>query len=141
MKATVNGIAVNYTLEGPANADHEHNRENPCAAQKRSRGPDGEQSRGEPGHRHGHCDEAPSIVAVGQMAGHQHQQEGRDELDETDEAEVERIAGQVVHLPSHRDRLHGERKGGAEASDPELDERPLAQQGGRGIGHHFSLWD
>ena len=42
--------------------------------------------------------------AVGDGAGHQHQQQRRQELDDADEAEIERIAGQVVDLPADRDR-------------------------------------
>ena len=51
--------------------------------------------------------------AVGDRAGDEHEQQRRKELREADEAEVERIAGQVVDLPADRDRLdlHGEARG------------------------------
>jgi hypothetical protein len=72
----------------------------------------------------------------GEMAGHQHQQERRYELHQPDQAEVERIAGQRVHLPADRDRLHVQRDSGGKARDQEPDEQPLTQQrGGDGFGH------
>ena len=37
-------------------------------------------------------------------AGDQDQQQRRQELDDADEAEVERIAGEIVDLPADRDR-------------------------------------
>jgi hypothetical protein len=40
------------------------------------------------------------------MARGQHQQHERQELRETDQAEVERLAGDRIHLPADRDRLH-----------------------------------
>ena len=54
-------------------------------------------------------DGAPA-VAVGDGAGDEHEQQRRQELREADEAEIERVARQVVDLPADRHRLdlHGE---------------------------------
>jgi hypothetical protein len=38
------------------------------------------------------------------MASHEHQQRGRQELDQPDHAEGEGTAGEVIHLPADRDR-------------------------------------
>src|SRR5262249_7306864 len=80
------------------------------------------------------------IVPVGEMARHQDEQEGRDKLHQPDEAEIERVVGELVHLPADRHRLHVQRNGGGNARGPELDERPLPQQRNRrGLAHGFWL--
>ena len=51
--------------------------------------------------------------AVGGDAGHEHQHQRRQELREADEAEVERVARDVVDLPADRHRLYLRGEGGA----------------------------
>ena len=64
------------------------------------------------------------------------------ELDDADEAEVERIARQVVDLPADRDRDDLRREGRQEARRPEAQEGAVAEGGialvgsGRGVGVH-----
>ena len=65
----------------------------------------------------------PAPETVGDGARHQHEQQRRQELDDADKAEIERIAGQVVDLPADGDRDDLRRKG------REKPRRPVAQEG------------
>ena len=58
-----------------------------------------------------------SIVAVRDLSGRQHQHDERQELREPDQAEIERILGDRIHLPAHRDALHLYRERGDEPRD------------------------
>ena len=49
-------------------------------------------------------DRAP-VIAIRHMAGDHEQTDGRDELHEPDQPEMERAVGQFVHLPADRDDL------------------------------------
>jgi len=60
----------------------------------------------------------PPVVAVGRMPGEQRQAEERQELRQSDEPQIEHPAGDVIHLPTHRDDDHLRRQGG---------EQPAAQ--------------
>src|SRR6266540_3793309 len=66
-------------------------------------------------------DGAP-VVSVSRLPGGEGQDDGRDELRETDEPEVERAAGQRVELPAHRDGLHVHGERGEDARAPEQGE-------------------
>ena len=77
----------------------------------------------EDGQRH----DQPAPEAVGGGARHQHQQQRRQELDDADEAEIERIAGEVVDLPADRDRDDLGRKGRQEPRRPEAQESAMAE--------------
>ena len=93
------------------------------------RGADRQRRRGEPADQlAGPHDHAP-VVAVGDVAGDQHEQGGGEELDQPDQPEVERVAGQVVHLPAHRHRLHLQRDGAGHPGDPIERERPVLAKG------------
>ncbi len=52
----------------------------------------------------------PAIEGIGRKAGDQHEKQRRQELRQSDQAEIERIAGDVIDLPAHRHRhdLHRE---------------------------------
>ena len=52
------------------------------------------------------CENEFAIVAVRDLSGRQHQHDERHELREADQAEVERIVRDRVHLPADRDALH-----------------------------------
>ena len=62
-------------------------------------------------------DHAP-VVAVGDMARDQHEQRRRNELGQPDQAEIERIVGDVVHLPADRHRLHLQGDGAGDPRHP-----------------------
>jgi hypothetical protein len=64
------------------------------------------------------------------VAGDQHEQRGRDELDEADESEIERVVGDLVHLPGHRHRLHLQGDGAGYPRQPIERERPVLPKGG-----------
>jgi hypothetical protein len=69
-----------------------------------------------------------AVVAVQHMAGGQREQQGRQELQQADHAEVPGAAGQVVHLPA--DGHHQHLVGGAadHAAPPEAHEGAQAPQ-------------
>ena len=104
-------------LEGARRADHEHHREQRFARHPAAGGAERERRRRQPGHElAGAHDHAP-VVAVGDVAGDQHEQRRRNELRQADEPEIERVARQVVHLPAHRHRLHLQGDGAGNARD------------------------
>ena len=72
-------------------------------------------------------DHAP-VVAVGDMAGEQEESGHRDELHEPDQAEMERAAGQRVHLPADRDDLDLQRDRGRDPHIEKADKSGMAQQ-------------
>src|ERR1700751_1472571 len=51
-------------------------------------------------------DEFAAIVAIGDVAGNEEEQDAGKELGEADEAEVQRSFGDFIDLPAYRDRLH-----------------------------------
>ena len=63
------------------------------------------------------------------MARDQHEQRRRNELGQPDEPEIERIVGDVVHLPGDRDRLHLQGDGAGDPRHPIERERPVAAEG------------
>ena len=71
---------------------------------------------------------APAVVAVGELAGDQDQHRRGQELHQPDQAEIERRAGQRIHLPAHRDAHHLEGEVGRDARGPEQDEGAVVQQ-------------
>ena len=75
------------------------------------------------GQRH----DQPAAEAVGGGTRHQHQQQRRQELDDADEAEIERIAGEVVDLPADGDRDDLGRKGREKPRRPEAHESAMAE--------------
>ncbi len=79
-------------------------------------------------------DDDAAVVAVGGGAGDQHQKQRRRELDEADDAEIERIAGEVVDLPADGDAddLGGE--GGGEPRHPQQGEAAMAKRGPGRLG-------
>ena len=84
---------------------------------------------------------AAPVVAVGDLAGDQHEHRHRQELHQPDEAEIEGAAGQRIHLPGDRDAHHheAERREGARA--PIEHEWPVAQDGvRRGIAVAHRGW-
>ena len=90
-------------------------------------GADGQRRGGEALERLADLQQAAPVVAVGDLARHQHERGHRQELDEADEPEVERAAGERVHLPGHRHAQHLEGHGGAGARAPIEHERAVPQ--------------
>ena len=80
-----------------------------------------------------HHDDEAAITAVRHLSDDERQRDGRDELHEADEAEVERAAGEAVELPSHRDVLHVQRERGQHPRAPEEREGRVTERrrGGR----------
>ena len=70
-----------------------------------------------------------AVVAVGDLAHHEEQQHRGNELDQPNEAEIERVAGQRIELPGHRHDEHLVARRDREAREPEQHERPVAQDG------------
>ena len=67
------------------------------------------------------------VVAVGHLADDEKQQHRRDELDQPDQPEIERIAGQRIKLPADRHDQHLVADRDRQAREPEQHERPVAQ--------------
>ena len=60
-----------------------------------------------------------AVETVGDRAGDEDEEQRRRELDEADEAEVERVAGEVIDLPADRDADHLRGERGEETRRPE----------------------
>ncbi len=85
--------------------------------------------------------EDPSaVVPVGDVACRQHQQHERQELRETDQAEVERIAGDRVDLPADGDRLHLHRDRCEQARRQEAREVRILEQPAKWRAPTFQEW-
>ena len=69
-----------------------------------------------------------AVEMIGGLADHQRQHDDGKELHQADQAEVERIVGEIVELPTDRDRLHLVGAAGRGAGAPEQHERAMAQQ-------------
>jgi hypothetical protein len=50
-------------------------------------------------------EDQPPVPAVDDRSDHEQEQDAGQELHQADQAEVERAAGQLVHLPAHGDHL------------------------------------
>jgi len=70
------------------------------------------------------CDLAP-FIAVGHMAGVQHEQYPRYELHQADQTQVQHVAGQLVEVPADGHGEHLETAGGKDPRQPERDERAV----------------
>ena len=105
-------------LEGAGRAGDEHDGQQRFPRHPAARGAERQRRAGKPGDELADADDAAAVVAVGDMARHQHEQRGRHKLGQSDQPEVERIAGQVVHLPGHRHRLHLQGYGAGNAGHP-----------------------
>jgi hypothetical protein len=66
---------------------------------------------------------------VGGGSGDEDEQEQRRELHEPDQPRIERVAGQVINLPEHRNRKDLRPEGREQACDPVDDEVPVAEGG------------
>ena len=86
---------------------------------------------------HAQRDDARAVVAVDHVAGHQHQRQRRQELQQAHQPQVPGRAGQVVHLPAdgHHQHLAGGHAG--QARPPQAHEVAAGQQfaGGHGGDH------
>ncbi len=74
--------------------------------------------------------DAAAIVPVGDMAGRQKEANRRDELDEPDQSEMERAAGQFIHLPADRDDLDLQRD---RRRDPHIEKTQIGGMAHSGI--------
>ena len=70
-----------------------------------------------------------AVVAIGHLSDHEEQQHRGNELDQPDQAEIERIVGQRVELPADRDDQHVVADRHGDPREPEQHERPVAQDG------------
>ncbi|MCY1548605.1 hypothetical protein D9M68_847260 [compost metagenome] len=70
------------------------------------------------------------------MAGEEDEQDPREKLDQTDQAQVEHIAGERVQLPADGHGEHLEAAGGADPGQPEGDEGALVAQEQLGVDAH-----
>ena len=125
-------------LEGARRTRHEHDSQQRFARQPAAPGADRQRGGGECRYGLADADNQPPVVAVGDMAGDQHEQGGRDELNEADQSEIERIVRQVIHLPGHRHRLHLQGDGAEHPRQPIECERPVMpkRRVGRFCGAH-----
>ena len=113
---------------GAAGAEEEGGREDQLLAGGAGEGAVGERRRRAPFDELRDLRNAPAVVAVGELAGDQQQDRRGQELHQPDQAEVERRAGQRIHLPAHRHADHLEREVGGHPRGPEQDERPVADE-------------
>jgi hypothetical protein len=74
-------------------------------------------------------DDDPAVVAVGGMSGKQRQAQKRQELRQPDQAQVQNPAGQVIHLPAHRDDDHLRRERREQSRAEIQDESALPEDG------------
>lgn len=72
-------------------------------------------------------EQEPARHPVGQLTGREGDEEQRNELGETDESEVERVAVDRVDLPTHRDADHLDGDPAREDRDEEEREVALTQ--------------
>lgn len=120
-------------FEGAAKPEHAENDEDLGRAQRPHQQPHGKIASGEPLRQLAELDDAAAVVAVGRVAGDEHEQCARNELHEAGEAEIEGAAGQRIDLPADSDRgdLIGEFRQGARG-DVEQQRRVSRQRDGRG---------
>ena len=71
------------------------------------------------------CHDVRAINPIRHVARHQRQQQGGQKLVQTDETQIPRAAGQLVHLPAHGHHQHLAGGGGGETSDPEAQKGAL----------------
>ena len=77
-----------------------------------------------------------AVVTVGDLPNHKEQEHRGNELDQSNEAEIERIAGQRIELPRHRNDEHLIASRHGQAREPEQHEWPVMQDGvGLGYAH------
>jgi len=69
-----------------------------------------------------------AVIAVGDMARHQHQRQRGKELHQADQTEIECTAGQGIDLPADGDRQHLIRHRCGDAREPEVRERTVAKR-------------
>ena len=100
-------------LERPSDPEHEHRGQDELPRHPAGDGTDGQGGGGEALQRLADLQQAAPVVAVGHLARHQHERRHRQELDQPDQPEVERTAGERIHLPGHRHPQHLKGQGGA----------------------------
>jgi len=130
--------------KGAGDAEDDEEAEDASDADRAGRG-EGEE--GEGGDAFGDLadrDDHPPVEAVGKRAGDEDEEERRRELDQADEAEIERVAGHVVDLPADRDADDQRGEGREHARQPEqtiaaMREGAGAGQDGRDTGHGMSV--
>ena len=66
------------------------------------------------------------VIAIGRMPGKQGQAQERQELRQTDQAQIEHPAGQVIDLPAHRDDFYLLQRDGAQEPAPPHSRRSRA---------------
>ena len=118
-------------IERPPDPEHEHRHKDEFLGHPTGGGPDRQRRRSQPFHGLADLQQPPAVVAVGDLARHQHEGGRRQELDEADQTEVEGAAGERVQLPGHRYAQHLEAHGGAGARGPIEREGAVAQDGVR----------
>jgi len=92
---------------------------------------DDEQQEGRDGKTHvAQCEQLAAVDAVGDVTGEQKQKDGREKLDETRQAEVQRAVIDFLDLPAHRDGLHLRAKDDAESRGLVQAETGEAEGGG-----------
>ncbi len=67
--------------------------------------------------------DARTVKSIDDMAGDQHQQQRRQELQQADQAQIPGVRGQVVHLPAHGHHQHLVGAGAREPRVPKPHER------------------
>jgi hypothetical protein len=69
--------------------------------------------------------DATTMVAIGNLSGHQYEGERRCELVEANQPQVPSASRELIHLPSDRDHQHLHRRGAEQACEPQLQKCPL----------------
>ena len=65
------------------------------------------------------------VIAVGDMPGVQHEQHARGKFHQTDQAQIQHVAGQLIEVPADGHGEHLKAAGGKYPSQPERDERAV----------------
>ena len=113
--------------EGSGDAEQAEHQEDRAGTAQSAHGQQQDRQRAERLEERRQRHDQPASETVGGCTRHQHQQQRRQELDDADEAEIERIAGEVVDLPADGDRDDLGRKGRQKPRRPEAQEGAMAE--------------
>src|SRR4029077_8462830 len=80
-----------------------------------------------------------AVVEIGRVSGEKEQREAGQKLGKADGSEIERALGDLVHLPSHGDRLHLERYDDEEARERVGDEVGMSEGYSPGKARVFGI--
>src|ERR1019366_2924625 len=126
-------------FEGARAADQEHRAEQQVAGQDAGQQGRDDHDRGERIDAVRGAHDQAAVVTVGGVAYQQRQHDRRHELDQPDQAEIERAVGELVDLPADGHGQHLVAHGGGEPRQPEQHEGPVPGERRRfGLGRRHA---